>query len=80
MKMSSLVAGRPVRGDEFLEVHNPYDGSRVGSVRLATRNDVDGAVTAAGKFTQTLTRFERAEILEKPVWHWKPSERNLRVS
>ena len=65
MKLNSLVAGQPVRGSEFLEVRNPYNGSRVGTVRLATRNDVDVAVARARKFTQTPTRFERAEILEK---------------
>ena len=65
MKLNSLVAGRPVRGNEFLEVRNPYDRSRVGTVRLATRNDVNAAVATARKFTQTPTRFERAEILEK---------------
>jgi len=65
MKLASLIAGKPVAGTNVLEVHNPYDGTRVGTVRLATRSDLETAVTAAREFTATPTRFERAEILEK---------------
>jgi len=65
MKLASLIAGKPVDGTNVLEVHNPYDGTRVGTVRLATRSDLETAVTAAREFTATPTRFERAEILEK---------------
>ena len=65
MKLSSLVAGRPIRGGDFLEVHNPYDGSLVGRVGLADRSHVDIAIAMAREFSQTPTRFQRAEILEK---------------
>src|SRR6185503_10054217 len=65
MKLSSLMAGQPVRGRESLTVRNPYNGSKVGTVHLATRVDVDAAVAAANAFTRTPTRFERPEILEK---------------
>ncbi len=65
MKLSSLIAGRPVRGREVLQVLNPYDGSRVGSVRMATHEDLDTAVAVAGEFTETPTRFQRAEILDR---------------
>jgi phosphonoacetaldehyde dehydrogenase len=65
MKLNSLIASQPVQGDDFLEVRNPYDGSLVGSVRVATRADVKSAVAAAREFTRTPTRFERSEILEK---------------
>lgn len=65
MKLSSLVAGRAIRGSEFLEVHNPYDGALVGTVRLGNHSHVDIAVARAREFSQTPTRFQRAEILEK---------------
>ena len=65
MKLNSLIAGQPVQGEGRLEVHNPYDGSTVGSVRTATRADVESAIAAARGFTQTPTRFARSEILEK---------------
>lgn len=65
MKLSSLVAGQPIRGKEFLKVRNPYNGAHVGSVRLATRSHVDAAVAMAREFSATPTRFERADILEK---------------
>jgi len=65
MKLSSLVAGQPIRGNEFLKVRNPYNGAHVGSVRLATRSHVDAAVAMAREFSATPTRFERADILEK---------------
>ncbi len=65
MKLTSLIAGNPVRGREVLEVFNPYDGSRVGTVRMATHDDLDTAVAVACEFTETPTRFARAEILEK---------------
>jgi len=65
MKLSSLVAGNPVSGRESLQVRNPYNGSLAGSVRTASRKDLDAAVALAREFTQTPTRFRRAEILEK---------------
>jgi len=65
MKLNSLIAGQPVPGNGALEVHNPFNGATVGSVRTATRADVESAVAAARGFTQTPTRFARSEILEK---------------
>src|SRR6185369_7696573 len=65
MKLSSLVAGNPVSGRESLQVRNPYNGSLAGSVRIASRKDLNDAVASARGFAQTLTRFQRSEILEK---------------
>ena len=65
MKLASLIAGRPVQGRETLEVFNPYDDSCVGTVKMATHDDLDAAVHAAREFTDTPTRFQRAEILDK---------------
>ncbi len=65
MKLSSLVASQPIQGRELLSVKNPYDGSTVGTVRLARHRHVDEAVAAALEFSETPTRFARSEILEK---------------
>src|SRR5215831_17496895 len=65
MKLSSLVAGHPVSGGGSLQVLNPYNGSLVGLVRMATRDDLERAVTVAREFTQTPTRFQRADLLDK---------------
>ena len=73
MKLSSLVAGRVIRGNEFLPVRNPYNGAHVGSVRLASRSHVEVAVAMARAFAETPTRFERAEILEKTRMDLKAS-------
>ncbi|MGE3309670.1 MAG: phosphonoacetaldehyde dehydrogenase [Limisphaerales bacterium] len=65
MNLASLVAGTPVKSTHTLPVHFPFDGSIVGSVKLATREDTDAAVAAAMGFRETPSRYERSEILEK---------------
>lgn len=65
LELSSLVAGRPIAGRGVLTVRSPYDGAIVGTVRLASRADVDAAVAAALSFGRDLSRFQRSEILEK---------------
>jgi aldehyde dehydrogenase (NAD+) len=65
MKLASLVGGRPVNGSGTLTIRSPYNGAEVGTVRLASRRDVDTAVAAACAFRETPSRYQRAEILEK---------------
>lgn len=65
MNLSSLVAGQPVRGSGTLRIRNPYHGKEVGTVALASRQDVEMAVAAARAFDATPSRFQRSEILEK---------------
>jgi aldehyde dehydrogenase (NAD+) len=65
MLLTSLIAGQPVRSRSLLHVRNPYHGKEVGTVALATREDVESAVRIAGKFDATPSRYERSEILEK---------------
>ncbi len=65
MKLTSLIAGKPVSGNGTLSVRNPYNGAEVGTVVTASRNDVDAAVAAACSFRDTPSRFQRSEILEK---------------
>lgn len=65
MNLFSLVAGEPVCGSGTLHVRNPYHGEEVGSVALASREDLDAAVSAARAFDTTPSRHQRCEILEK---------------
>lgn len=65
MTLSSLIAGKPVAGNGTLVVRSPYNGAEVGRVAMASRADVDAAVTIAGAFRDTPNRFQRSEILER---------------
>lgn len=65
MNLSSLIAGQPVVGSGALSVRNPYHSAEVGTVALASRADVDAAVSAARAFDATPSRYQRSEILEK---------------
>lgn len=48
-----------------MTIRSPYDGAVAGIVSLAARADSDAAVAAALAFRETLSRHQRAEILEK---------------
>ena len=65
MQLSSFVAGKPVRGPETLLVRDPYTGQIVGTVKQATRADLEAAIKAAVEFASPLNRFQRADILEQ---------------
>ncbi|HKS37077.1 MAG TPA: aldehyde dehydrogenase family protein [Verrucomicrobiae bacterium] len=64
MKLSSFVAGKPVASLNTLAIRSPYEGRVVGTVALASRADVEAAVSAALTFHDTPNRFQRFEILE----------------
>lgn len=60
-----FVAGNAVRSGNPLVVRSPYSGETVGTVELADRQHVESAITAALAAGEPLTRFARAEILDK---------------
>ena len=64
---SMRIAGRPVDGDSgmVIEVLNPYNGSVVGTVPRASRDQVAGAFRIAADYKAKLTRYERQQILLK---------------
>src|SRR5579871_3921665 len=64
LNLASLVGGKPVAGAAELAVKNPYNGLLVGTVRQASREDVDSAIAQARSFSALPTRHQRAEILE----------------
>ena len=47
------------------EVRNPYTTEVVGTVPRATVEDVRAAFAAAAKYKPTLTRFQRAQVMQK---------------
>ncbi len=65
LALHSLLAGKPVPAGESLTVRSPYDGSVAGTVTLASGAEVEAAVSAARSFHTTLTRHQRAEILDR---------------
>ncbi|MFZ5852585.1 MAG: aldehyde dehydrogenase family protein [Actinomycetota bacterium] len=65
-QIPARVAGRPVTGDQWLQVTNPYDGTEVGRVPACRAGDVAAAVTAAAvALRRGLPQHERAEILDR---------------
>jgi len=51
--------------DRAIEVFNPFSGDRIGTVPKATLEEVRQAFEAAHAFQPTLTRYERAAILNR---------------
>jgi phosphonoacetaldehyde dehydrogenase len=59
------VAGRAGDGRERMAVSHPYDGRIVGSVPLLAPEVIAEALDAGAAYRDTLTRHERAGILER---------------
>ena len=63
------IAGRKVgagrSGERVIPVFNPFTEKQIGSVPKATLEEVKETFAAAHKYQPTLTRFERAAILNK---------------
>ena len=62
------IAGQPVKSAEPRPVQLPYDGSEVGTIYQATKEQVDAAISAAvaaGPIMREMTLDERSNILRK---------------
>ena len=60
------IGGKKVEGENGnLDVLNPFNGEKVGSVPRASENQVDQAMEIAKNFQPKLTRYERQQILSK---------------
>ncbi|NUA30034.1 phosphonoacetaldehyde dehydrogenase [Cupriavidus basilensis] len=59
------IDGKKVMRERVIKVCNPYDGSLVGTVPMASVEDVRQAFAVARAYRSTLTRFERAAILNR---------------
>jgi len=63
MRMGGKPYGRT--HERRIEVFNPYTGARLGSVPQATVADVRAALEQAHAFSARLSRFERAQVLNR---------------
>jgi putative phosphonoacetaldehyde dehydrogenase/phosphonoacetate hydrolase len=59
------LAGERATRARTLDVFDPYSGLRVGTVPMASVDDVRAAFAYAGAYEAKLTRYERAQILER---------------
>ena len=65
MRIAGEKVGGGRSGDRSIVVFNPFTTQRIGSVPKATVDEVRTAFAAARAYKATLTRFERANILNK---------------
>ncbi|MBO9353033.1 phosphonoacetaldehyde dehydrogenase [Bordetella petrii] len=59
------IGGEKVRTDRTLDVRNPYSGERVGTVSMASLEDVRRAYEIAHAYAPRLSRYERSAILNR---------------
>ncbi|MBP6018311.1 MAG: phosphonoacetaldehyde dehydrogenase [Burkholderiaceae bacterium] len=59
------IAGETVVCDRTLDVFNPFDNTRVGTVPMATVEHVREAFRVAHSYRPTLSRYERSAILNR---------------
>lgn len=59
------IGGRREHRERVIEVRNPYTGEAVGSVPMASVDDVRAALAVAHAYRPRLSRFQRSEILRR---------------
>lgn len=59
------IGGEKQHRSRTLDVFNPYNGERVGTVAMASLDDVRRAMDIAKAYVPTLSRYERAAILNR---------------
>ena len=59
------IGGEKITRNRFIEVFNPYTRQCIGTVPKATLEDVRRAFMLAKSYKPTLTRYERASILNR---------------
>jgi phosphonoacetaldehyde dehydrogenase len=65
MRLAGAKVGAERSGDRAIAVTNPYTGATIGTVPKATLEEVRAIFARAHAYKPTLTRFERAAILNK---------------
>ncbi len=65
MRIAGKVVGADRAGERCISVSNPYTGQAIGSIPKATLEEVRAAFSAAVAYRPRLTRFERANILDR---------------
>ena len=72
-----LIDGREVRTTDSIAVHYPYTGQVVGSVPKLTRSEVTAVLDRASERRFTLSRHERAQILNRIADHLEADAENF---
>ena len=65
MRLHGAKVGAERSGERAIAITNPYTGARIGSVPKATLDEVRATFARAAAYKATLTRFERAAILNR---------------
>ncbi|MBU3738295.1 MAG: phosphonoacetaldehyde dehydrogenase [Rhodoferax sp.] len=65
MRIAGRKVGAERSGDRVIPVHNPYTEELIGTVPKATLEEVRQTFATAHSYTPTLSRFERAAILNR---------------
>ncbi len=65
MRLAGRKVGAERTGNRAIAVFNPYTEKQIGSVPKATLEEVRETFAAAHRYQPTLTRYERAAILNK---------------
>ncbi len=63
--LPSYICGEAVSTDRKVEVLYPYDNSLTGTVSIIGRDHLEKAITGALNYSETLSRYQRSEILSK---------------
>ncbi len=65
MRLNGAKVGAERSGDRVITVTNPFTGASIGTVPKATLDEVRSSFARAHAYKPTLTRFERAAILNR---------------
>ncbi|MEP6969038.1 MAG: aldehyde dehydrogenase family protein, partial [Betaproteobacteria bacterium] len=65
MRLAGKKVGAERSGDRTIVVTNPFSGATIGTVPKATLEEVRAIFAQAHAYKPTLTRFERAAILNQ---------------
>ena len=65
IEFGSIINGKQVKGDEWINVYNPYTKKKVGRVSSIDTNTLDQVLRDTKKTKINLTRYERYDILNK---------------
>lgn len=63
--LPSYITGRPVENGPRLQVFNPWDNTRVGSVAKIAPEHLEEAIATALRAGEPLTRYDRSQILSR---------------
>jgi phosphonoacetaldehyde dehydrogenase len=73
----SIIGGKQVRSNEWIEVKNPYSGKVIGRVSSVTQETTLSTLEQSRKAKMKLTRYERNQLLNKMADHIEKNVPNI---